>query len=199
MKVQIIISFLSFVALSGITPGPANLTSLATSLTYGRKSAMKQWLGLISGCTVDAMLSVVIVYFLGTALNQYVKYLAFVGVAYLLWMAYHMLKAEYSDSQKEVKEPGFFRGFFLQLTNVKVILTCITSLSSYVLSVTGDFKILFCFGLCLSVIQPCCNLVWLFTGVALQRFFIKYKRIVNIIMAILLVLCAASLAVVPFN
>ena len=199
MSPQIVISFLSFVALSGITPGPANLTSLATSLTYGRKAALRQWVGLITGCITDAMISVVIVYFLGTALNKYVKWFAFVGVAYLLWMAIHMLKSNYSTEQKEVKEPGFWRGYFLQLTNVKVILTCITSLSSYVLPVTGNLFTIFLFGCCLGVIQPTCNLVWLFTGVALQRFFVKYQKAVNIIMAILLILCAVSLAIVPFK
>lgn len=177
MTPQIVLSFLSFVALSGITPGPANLTSLATSLTYGKYSALKQWIGLITGCITDAMISVLIAFFLGTALNEYVKYLAFVGVAYLLWMAFHMLKATYSTDQKEVKEPGFWRGYFLQLTNVKVILTCITALSSYVLPVTRSFPTLLIFGCCLGVIQPTCNLVWLFTGVALQKFFVKYQKI----------------------
>jgi len=198
MTLQITLSFLSFVALSGITPGPANLTSLATSLTYGKKSALRQWFGLISGCTTDAMISVVIVYFLGTALNDYVKWFAFVGVIYLLWMAFHILKENYTTNQKQIKQPGFLRGYFLQLSNVKVILTCITSLSSYVLPFTNNFFTILIFGCCLSVIQPTCNLVWLFTGLALQRFFVKYQRIVNIIMAFLLVLCAVSLAFVPF-
>lgn len=199
MTPQIVLSFLSFVALSGITPGPANLTSLATSLTYGKNSALRQWVGLISGCITDAMISVLIAYFLGTALNEYVKYLAFVGVAYLMWMAFHMLKTNYSTEQKDVKRPGFWRGYFLQLTNVKVILTCITALSSYVLPVTRSFNTLLIFGFCLGVIQPTCNLVWLFTGVALQRFFVRYQKIINVVMAVLLMLCAVSLAVVPFK
>lgn len=199
MTFKIVINFLTFVALSGITPGPANLTSLATSLNYGKNVALRQWLGLISGCITDAMLSVIIAYFIGTALNEYVKYLAFIGVAYLLWMAFHMIKVTYSEEQKMVKTPGFWRGYFLQLTNVKVVLTCITALSSYVLPVTTSFATLFIFGCCLGVIQPSCNLVWLFTGVGLQKFFIKYQKIVNYIMAVLLILCAASLAVVPFK
>lgn len=199
MPLQIVISFLAFVFLSGITPGPANLTSLATSMQYGRKTALRQWTGLISGCTFDAMASVVIVYFLGTALNDYVKWLAFAGVAYLLWMAFTMLRANYSEGQKEIKEPGFWRGFFLQLTNVKVLLTCITSLSSYILPVSRKFPVILIFGFCLSVIQPCCNLVWLFTGAALQKFFVRHQKVINIVMAAALAACAVSLALVPFT
>ena len=199
MPVDITLPFLSFVFLSGITPGPANLTSLATSLQYGRKIAFRQWIGIISGCFVDSFVSVVIVYFLGTALNQYVKWLAFVGVIYLVWMAIHMLKANYTTNQKEIKTPGFWTGFFLQITNIKVILTCITSLSSYVLPNTRSFPIIMIFGICLSIIQPGCNLIWLFTGAALQRFFVKYQKIVNIVMALALLLCAVSLAILPFT
>jgi len=199
VPLQIFISFLSFVALSGITPGPANLTSLATSLQYGRKTAMGQWFGLITGCITDAMISVVVVYFLGTSLNEYVKYFAFVGVAYLLWLAIHMLRTNYDAGQKEIKKPGFWRGYFLQLTNVKIILTCITALSSYILPITQSLPVIFVFGILLGVIQPTCNLVWLFTGVALQKFFIKYQRIVNIVMAIALIACAVSLALIPYS
>ena len=41
-------------------------------------NVIKQWIGLITGCITDAMISVLIAFFLGTALNEYVKYLAFV-------------------------------------------------------------------------------------------------------------------------
>lgn len=199
MTYSIVISFLAFVTLSGITPGPANLTSLSTSLTYGKNTALRQWIGLLAGCITDAMISVVSVYFLGAAMNEYVKYLAFVGVAYLLWMAVHMLKATYMNELKEVSKPGFFRGYFLQLTNIKVIMTCITALSSYVLPVTTSLGTIMIFGTCLGVIQPTCNLAWLFTGAALQKFFIKYQKQVNVVMAVLLIICALSLAVVPFK
>lgn len=198
MQISIIISFLSFVFISGITPGPANLTSLATSLQFGRKIALRQWVGLISGCITDAFISVFIVYFIGTALNDYVKWLAFVGVAYLVYLAIHMLRMTYTESDKEIKKPGFFTGYFLQLTNVKVILTCITSLSSYVLPNTTSFPVICLFGCALGIIQPTCNLVWLFVGVGLQKFFIKYQKIVNVIMAISILACAVSLAWIPF-
>jgi len=199
MPLSIVISFLSFVSLSGITPGPANLTSLATSLQFGRKIALRQWIGIITGCLTDAFISVFIVYFIGTALNNYVKWLAFIGVAYLIYLAVHMLKMNYSEGGREVQEPGFLTGYFLQLTNVKVILTCVTSLSSYVLPNTTSFPVILIFGCALGVIQPTCNLVWLFVGVGLQKFFIKYQKIVNIVMAVLLIGCALSLALIPFS
>lgn len=199
MSFQIVLSFITFVFVSGITPGPANLTSLATSLQYGRKPAFRQWIGFLTGCMTDAMISTVIVYFVGTALNDYVKYLAFVGFAYLVYLSIHMLRMNYDSEQKEIKEPGFWRGYTIQLTNVKIILTCITALSSYVLPNSQSFPVLLVFGVMLGVIQPTCNLAWVFTGLSLQKLFIKYSRIINIIMAAALFVCAISLALVPFT
>lgn len=199
MSYQLIISFLTFVFLSGITPGPANLTSLATSIQFGKKTALKQWLGLISGCATDVFISVIIVFFLGTALNEYVKWFAFVGVAYLLYMAFKILRANYSKKEQKIENPGFFRGYFLQLTNVKIILMSISSLSSYILPNTQSFLSLLFYSCFLWIILPSCNLIWLFTGVALQRFFINKHKIINIVLAISLCLCAISLAIFPFR
>lgn len=198
MTFDIIFSFLTFILICGITPGPANLTSLATSLQYGRKPALRQWLGLISGALTDAFVSVVIVFFLGTALNQYVKWLAFAGTAYLTYLAFKMFKRTYSSEQKAVKEPGFLTGYILNLTNVKIILTCVTALSSYVLPVSTNFFMILVFGITIGVALPSCNLVWLFLGLSLQKFFIKHQKIVNIVLGLSLIYCAVKLALVPF-
>ncbi len=70
---------------------------------------------------------------------------------------------------------------------------CFTTLSSYVLPYKQDFVSLFLMSLCLPFTGPFCNLVWLFTGVTLKKIFEKHYKIVNIIMAISLFICALSL------
>lgn len=198
MNLQIIISFLTFILICGITPGPANLTSLAASLQFGRKPALRQWFGLISGALTDCVISVVIAFFLGTALNQYVKWLAFVGAAYLTYLAFKQFRRSYTTDQKEIKEPGFLTGYILNLSNIKIILTCVTALSSYVLPYSTNFFMLLIFGITVGVVLPSCNLVWLFLGLTLQKFFVKYQKFVNIVMGLALIYCAVKLALVPF-
>lgn len=198
MPIQVLLSFISFVFISSITPGPANLTSLATALQFGKKPAFKQWTGLYTGYCIDTFISVLIVYFLGAAFSKYVSYLAIVGVAYMVFLAVKMLRQTYSTDPKDVNPPGFWRGILVQLTNVKVILTCITSLSSYVLPFYQDFGHVALFAIILPLIGPNCPLLWLFLGVILQKFFIKYQKIINVVMAISLMLCAASLLTVYF-
>jgi len=198
MSFQIIISFFAFILICGITPGPANLTSLAASLQFGKKTALKQWMGLISGALTDCVISVIIAFFLGTALNQYVKWLAFAGAAYLTYLAIKQFKRSYSSTQKEIKEPGFLTGYILNLSNIKIILTCVTALSSYVLPYSTNFFIILIFGIFVGTVLPSCNLVWLFLGLTLQKFFVKHQKLINIVMGLALIYCAVKLALVPF-
>lgn len=193
---QVIPSFIFYVYITAITPGPANLCSLGTAMQYGRKAAMKQWLGILIGFAVVSVSSALVCYFLGTALNDKVKYLSFIGSAYLVYLAVHILRSTYSENPENVKAPGFFSGLLVQLTNVKVMISCITAISTFVLPYTQDFLPVFITGLLLPLTGPVANLVWLFTGAALQKFFVRHTKAVNIGMSLSLLLCAVSLIVV---
>lgn len=193
MPISLIPSFLLYCFVGGITPGPANLCSLSAALRYGRGPALRQWRGLFCGFFLDAMGAVALTWLLGTALSQYVGALSWVGAAYLLWMAWHMLRSGGADADNDPAAPSFRNGLFVQLTNVKVILFCITALSGYVLPYTQSLWALLAVGLFLPFTGPVCNLVWLFAGAALQRLFARRRRAVDVVMALSLVLCAASL------
>nr|WP_297312508.1 LysE family transporter [uncultured Oscillibacter sp.] len=93
MPMSLLPSFLLYCYVGAITPGPANLCSLSTALRYGKGPALRQWRGLFTGFFLVSMASVLITYFLGTMLNQYVGLLSWVGAAYLLWMAWHTLRS----------------------------------------------------------------------------------------------------------
>ena len=188
------VPFLFYCFITGITPGPANLCSLAAALKYGREGALRQWRGIFTGFFLDAMGAVFVTFFLGTLLNRYVKVLSYIGAAYILWLAFQMLRND-DDSRGEYGEScTFTRGLLIQLTNVKAIVFCFTALSAYVLPHTRSFRTLFAVGLFLSFTGPICNLAWIFAGVALRRVFADYRLAVNIAMAALLALCAVGLA-----
>lgn len=197
MPIHVLLSLTIFSTVAGITPGPANITSLATSCQFGKKIALKQWIGIFIGFCTDYILGAVAVFFIGLALNKYVSMFSFVGAIYLIYLAFKMLKSSFSAEEKKVSKPNFFTGFLVQLTNVKVILTCVTGLSTYVLPHTSNFLLLILYGLPI-LLGPICNLVWLLAGLALQRFFSKYQKSLNIIFAILIFACAISLCSVYF-
>ena len=193
VPVQILPSFLFYCYVTGITPGPANICSLSASLQFGRRQALKQWLGLFTGFFFDSMEAVFIAYFLGTILNDYVKYLSYIGAAYLAFLAIKTLRQNYSSENDAAKKHGFFTGLFVNLTNAKVILFCITALTSFVLPYNQDFRSVLLTGFFLPLTGPLCNLIWLFAGAFLRKFFIDRTKIINIVMAMSLLLCAFSL------
>lgn len=193
MPTSMIPSFLIYCYIGAITPGPANLCSLSAALRYGRGPALRQWRGLFTGFFTISMLSVIATYFLGTVLNQYVGVLAWVGAAYILWLAWHMLTSAGIELSESRNQPCFRTGFLLQLTNVKIIVFCMTALSSFVLPYTGSFRALLAVGLFLPFTGPIANLVWLFAGVSMQKLFSNHRKAVDIVMAVSLALCAVSL------
>lgn len=193
MPSSLIPSFLIYCFVGGITPGPANLCSLGAALRYGRGPALRQWQGLFCGFFLDAMGAVVLTWLLGAALNQYVGALSWVGAAYLLWMAWHMARSRGVDSDRDPAVPSFRTGLLINLTNVKVILFCITALSGYVLPYNASIWALLPVGLFLPFTGPVCNLVWLFAGASLQKLFASYRKTVDLVMAVSLALCALSM------
>lgn len=193
MPLAILPSFLAYCYIGAITPGPANLCSLSASLRYGRKPALRQWRGLFTGFFLVSMASVLVTYFLGALLNDYVPLFSWVGAAYILWMAFHMLRSSGDIELQEVDAPNFRRGLLVQLTNVKVMVFCLTALTSYVLPYTRSFLALLAVGLFLPFTGPIANLVWLFAGAALQKLLSRHRKAVDVVMAASLALCALSL------
>ena len=193
MPRSVIPSFLIYSFITCITPGPANLCSLSAALHYGKATALRQWRGLAVGFLLDALLAVFINRLLGKLLGSAVSVLSWVGAAYILWMAWRILRSAGVEPENETQQPNFLTGLLLNLTNVKVILFCITALSTFVLPYTRSFPWLLGVALLLTMMGPGCNLVWLFLGSRLQRLLKAYQKTVDIIMAIALALCALSL------
>ncbi len=193
MPTSLIPSFLLFCYVGAITPGPANICSLSAALRYGKKAALVQWRGIFVGFACVSLASVVVTWLLGTALSQYVGFLSWIGAAYILWMAWHTLRSSGIQADNDPAKPSFRNGLFLQLTNVKIMICCLTAMTSYVLPYTNSFWSLLAVGLFMPFTGPIANLLWLFAGASLQKLFENHRRTVDIVMAIALVLCAVSL------
>lgn len=193
MPLTLIPSFLVFCFVGAITPGPANICSLSAALRYGRQAALVQWRGIFLGFACVSLSSVFVTWLLGAALSEYVGYLTWIGAAYILWMAWHTLRSSGVNTDNDPAKPTFRNGMFIQLTNVKVMIYCITAMTGYVLPYTRSFWHLLIVGLFLPFTGPIANLVWLFAGASLQKLFVNHRKAVDIIMAAALALCAVSM------
>ena len=193
MPLSVIPSFLIYCFITAITPGPANLCSLSAAMHYGTDAALRQWRGLITGFFIDSMAAVLLNRLLGSVLGVYVRYLSWAGAAYILWLAWNMLRSAGADPAQETRQPSFRTGLLVNLTNGKVILYCITTLSMFVLPYTDSWVWLIGIGVFLVFTGPACNLVWIFAGSKLKVLFAGHQKTLDIIMAASLALCAVSL------
>ena len=193
MPASLIPSFLLYCYVGAITPGPANLCSLAAALRYGRKAALVQWRGIFVGFACVSMASVLVTWLLGAALSEYVGMLSWIGAAYILWLAWHMLRSSGIETDRDPARPSFRSGLLLQLSNVKIMIYCLTAMTGYVLPYTRSFWTLLAVGIFLPFTGPIANLVWLFAGAFMQKLFVNHRKVVDIVMAASLAACAISL------
>ena len=89
---------------------------------------------------------------------------------------------------------GFLSGLLLQFINPKIYIYCIMSMEAYILPLySGQPLPLFGFAVLLTLIGFIATLLWTAFGSAFKWLFSRHARVVNTIMALLLVYCAISL------
>ncbi|MBQ5465553.1 MAG: LysE family transporter [Fibrobacter sp.] len=196
MTLEIALSFLLYALVSGITPGPANLCSLSVAMGSGKSIAIRQWYGLFTGYTIVSLVSVFIVYFISSAFENFIEIFSFVGAIYIAYLATSLLIQAFKPlgELRNNSTTGSFRtGLFVQLTNVKIMVFCLTAITTYMLPHHQDFPHLFLLGLFLPLTGPICNLAWLFAGFLLQGLFQKHHRIFYTLMGLSLLYCAIGI------
>ncbi|MBR3015230.1 MAG: LysE family transporter [Bacteroidaceae bacterium] len=182
-------TLLLYILIVGYTPGPANIYSLTCAMKYGRKQALVMWRGLLTGFTIAVIGMAVLSHLLGEALGDYVAYLKYLGAAYILWLAFQI----YRESGAKVKSTRlctYWSGLVMQLTNAKMLLFDLTVFSLFVLPYSDRLIDMFPVAALLLLAGPGANLLWLLAGDYLRHIFGKYQKQIDIMMALLLVLCA---------
>lgn len=198
MPIELLPSLLFAILVVGYSPGPANLYALACCLKYGRRKALLMWRGLFTGFVIDLCIMVFLTHLLGELMGQYIVYLKYLGAAYIFWLAWKMLR--YSGaSANDADSCSFVSGMLMQFTNAKMLLFELTVFSAYVIPYTENLAEseqliqLFWVACLLLLAGPGANLTWLYAGAYLRRFLGRYQKQVDVIMSILLALCAVYL------
>lgn len=194
MPLSLLPSLLFAILAVGYSPGPANLYSLACCLKFGRRKALKMWRGLLTGFSIAVVVMAVLTHLLGEVMGSYVGYLKYLGAAYILWLAWKMWRYS-GQNNTEAQKCTFTSGLIMQLTNAKMLLFDLTAFSVYVLPYSDQLSDLFVVAAMLLLAGPGANLAWLYAGAYLRRFFARYQKQVDIVMSVLLLLCALYIVV----
>ena len=187
------IAFLTYAVVTAVTPGPNNLLSMSNASRLGFRHALPFCLGIWMGFSVVMVLCTLFCDLLGSILPKIKTPMLIVGAAYMLFLAWTTLRSG-TALETDRRRDGFLSGLLLQFVNPKIYIYGIVSMEVYILPYfSGQTLALLGFALLLSSIGFFFTLCWSAFGSVFRRLFSKYARVVNTVMALLLVYCAVSL------
>jgi cysteine/O-acetylserine efflux protein len=192
MGVQVLFSFVIYVIINAFTPGPGNILALNTMTNYGWKRGKSLFLGIFTGYFFVQALCALFIFGLENLINPITTVLTYAGVIYILWLAYQIAIST-PDNKTSEKQPSFWIGFVLQIVNVKIFLFGITSLTGYVMPYYSSLDLLLFFEMIIAAIGSLATLTWIFFGGLFQKTYFKHFRVINIILALLLLQCGVGL------
>lgn len=188
MTKSVIISFLVYAIINAFTPGPGNILVLNTATNYGWKKGKRLFFGVFTGYFTVQVIVVNFVYFLGNIAPGVLNILKYVGAAYILWLAIHIIrsKPEFSD---KTGQASFLEGFLAQLVNVKIYMFGITSLAGFVTPVSTNYFFMAASELTIVIIGITASITWIGLGMLIKSFYFKHYRVINIVLALTLLEC----------
>ncbi len=173
------------------SPGPNNIMLLSTASKYGIRKNMKFMAGIWTGSLSLMILCGLLCKTLSSVVPGVAPVMKYVGAAYLLYLAYQTMRRLPPGEKDSDKEPSYVSGIVLQLVNVKIIIYGLTMFSSFILPHVQAPVTLLGFAFYLMVLGAIGNLIWAFAGNALKQFYGKHYKVMNVVMGLLLVWCAA--------
>ena len=166
--------------------------SMNNAKNVGFKKSMVFNLGIFTGFLIVMILCLIFSTILFVAVPRIHFPMKILGASYMLYL---IIKTIVPQKEHEIKNNNgsFIIGLFLQLINPKLIIYGITAMSSYILPYYNEIPVLLLFSFLLSFMGFTSVICWALFGSIFSKLFSKHKRILNIIMAILLLYCIVSL------
>lgn len=191
-------AFLTFTLLTAFTPGPNNILAMSNTSKYGLKKSIR----LIQGIFIGFLSVMILCSFFSVILVNIIPIIkpamTYIGVAYILWLAFHVVKSKSQSNEEEetIEEAdSFTTGFILQFVNIKIILYGIIAISTFIMPFYSSVFSIGAFTLLITVFGCSGVFTWAIFGAAFQRLFERYRIMANTIMGLLLVYSAITLII----
>lgn len=193
MSTPVLISFLAYAFTTALTPGPNNFLTLNTVGRFGIKRSWPMMLGILAGIGIIMTLTAILSSLLAAWIPQLSVIARYLGAVYILYLAYKIWTSPAPSIDPTQKAPRFVTGMGLQFLNVKIILYAITSLNSFVLPITQNPWVVAGYALLLTSISGISLVIWAGLGALLTQIMQKHYRIINAVLALILVESAITL------
>lgn len=191
MLFSIVIAYLPYALITAYTPGPNNIVALYAVSQNGWQKGKNILCGIGIGFFSVMVICALFCYELAKYIPAATEVLRYVGATYIAYLAVYVALSK--PGGEESPHRSFMSGFLLQFVNIKIILYAITIYTGYVLPVEQGLNVLLAHSVMLTLIGLTGTFTWAAAGSVLQRVLTKHYRPFNIIMALVLLWCAASL------
>ena len=185
----------SYVLISTFTPGPSNISSASLAVLHGYKHTLSYQAGLAAGVFLVMLLSGLISSTLLAVFPVLEPIMRYAGAAYILYLAFSILKAGYSFDDGNVKPLGVVPGFTLQILNPKLVVYAFTLFTAFLAPVTNNVPLLVLIAALLSATSFGATSLWAGFGTAIKTYLHnpRLRAMVNILLSLSLVYAALAL------
>ena len=183
-----------YLAATAFTPGPNNLMCMYLGANYGLKGSRKFITASMASVFVKALLCGLLNVALAAVIPAVVPVLKWAGAAYMLYLAWTMLKSGMKQAETAEKkgESTYSAGILLQILNMKSWVSALSLFSVYVVPYTTQLSAIVAGSGIMLVLLIMASLSWCLFGRAIKNVYNRYKLPLSILMALSLVYCAVT-------
>lgn len=189
------LSFFSYNLITSITPGPMNIVAMNAAGNYGLRRSRPVFWGLTLGLFVVLLLCGLFSTTLAAILPDLMGYMKYIGSAYMVWIAWTILRSRPVSAGSQSAEMNFNRAFLLQFINIKAYIWAITVYTAYALPLSSGILAILGFAAIMLLIAVVCAFIWAVSGAMLSSLLKKYWKAANGMMALMLLYSAVSLLI----
>ncbi len=182
-------NYISIMIAPTFTPGPNNILSMSNAVKLGLKKGLPFNLGVGVGSFVVSVIITLLSKVLYDYIPSIVAVMRFVGFAYMMYLAFKTYTAS-TDIENGSTNVSFTSAFFLQFINPKSIVFCTSLITTQLLPYFDNIVEMIPYLMIRGAVSFSGSFTWSLFGSMFKKLFKTHGKIINIIMALLLVYSA---------
>jgi len=175
------LSFVSYVTVMSITPGPNNLMLATSGVNFGMRRTLPMVAGILIGCALQTALAGALLEVLLTWMGAIRLPLTLIGCGYLLWLTWKIFRSGAPERREKARPMSLLGGALFQAVNPKAWLMAMNVALMY--TVNSNILVVMLGFMALNL--PCI-LLWAIMGDRLgQHLQVQWKlQLFNSLMAL---------------
>lgn len=169
--------------------------AMANSAQYGIAKTFRFTIGVACANVFFLILGCLLQHFLQRIIPGLAPWMNWAIALYMVYLAWKTLGVQFEKegTRGEARLNSIKVGFFLQFLNPKLMMFCVAVSGGFLLPLFGDRLLLLVGAIgCLFLSALIANNMWALFGEAINRWLTRWQKVVNWVMALLLLWCASQ-------